>query len=102
MNPHMFYGYMRSNPAGYPARSPFFWGFGAPLVGGLLGGFLGSALLTTRGRTHTRSLMRAMAERHITEEHPDFTDPPRSERRLTKVFLAELHTEEQHPATDQK
>ncbi|TWK82417.1 hypothetical protein CHCC20335_3460 [Bacillus paralicheniformis] len=44
MNPHMFYGYMRSNPAGYPARSPFFWGFGAPLVGGLLGGFLGSAL----------------------------------------------------------
>ncbi|WP_339244661.1 hypothetical protein NYE53_10550 [Bacillus sp. FSL R5-0523] len=29
-------------PAGYPARSPFL--FGAPLVGGLLGGFLGSAL----------------------------------------------------------
>jgi hypothetical protein len=25
-------------------RGPFFFGFGAPLVGGLLGGFLGSAL----------------------------------------------------------
>ncbi|MFN2745727.1 MULTISPECIES: hypothetical protein [unclassified Bacillus (in: firmicutes)] len=44
MYPHMLYGYARSNPAGYPARSPLFWGFGAPLVGGLLGGFLGSAI----------------------------------------------------------
>ena len=42
MNPHMLYS--RSGPAGYPARFPLFWGFGAPLVGGLLGGFLGSAI----------------------------------------------------------
>lgn len=42
MYPH--HSYLRGipGPAGYPARSPFL--FGAPLVGGLLGGFLGSAL----------------------------------------------------------
>ncbi|KIN30736.1 hypothetical protein B4073_2121 [Bacillus subtilis] len=42
MYPH--HSYYRGIPgsAGYPARSPFL--FGAPLVGGLLGGFLGSAL----------------------------------------------------------
>ncbi|NPC93103.1 hypothetical protein HOO54_12895 [Bacillus sp. WMMC1349] len=53
MNPH-FYGYSRSAPAGYPARSPFFWGFGAPLVGGLLGGFIGSALFNPRPYAYPR------------------------------------------------
>ncbi|MGG5832900.1 hypothetical protein ACQ4LK_22560, partial [Bacillus pumilus] len=28
----------------YESRVPLFFGFGAPLVGGLLGGFLGSAI----------------------------------------------------------
>lgn len=38
------HSYYRGNPgpAGYPERNPFL--FGAPLVGGLIGGFLGSAL----------------------------------------------------------
>lgn len=42
------HSYLRGNPgpAGYPERNPFL--FGAPLVGGLLGGFLGSALLIIR------------------------------------------------------
>ncbi|MBT2575321.1 hypothetical protein J7E26_15450 [Bacillus sp. ISL-51] len=31
-------------PGGYPARGPFL--FGAPLVGGFLGGLLGGALVT--------------------------------------------------------
>ncbi|MGK9428835.1 hypothetical protein ACSSTO_02435 [Bacillus atrophaeus] len=42
MYPHHAYYRGNPGPAGYPARNPFL--FGAPLVGGLLGGFLGSAL----------------------------------------------------------
>ncbi|MCY8359461.1 hypothetical protein MOC61_14560 [Bacillus inaquosorum] len=42
MYPHHSYYRGNPDPAGYPARNPFL--FGAPLVGGLLGGFLGSAL----------------------------------------------------------
>ncbi|MCY7959656.1 hypothetical protein MOC41_06005 [Bacillus spizizenii] len=42
MYPHHSYFRGNPDPAGYPVRNPFL--FGAPLVGGLLGGFLGSAL----------------------------------------------------------
>ncbi|MEH7203810.1 hypothetical protein, partial [Bacillus safensis] len=45
MYPHT--PYFRGGAPGIPpyeSRVPLFFGFGAPLVGGLLGGFLGSAI----------------------------------------------------------
>ncbi len=45
MYPHT--PYFRGSAPGIPpyeSRVPLFFGFGAPLVGGLLGGFLGSAI----------------------------------------------------------
>lgn len=41
MYPHFIYN-QRSGPAGFPFRSPFL--FGAPFLGGLIGGFLGGAI----------------------------------------------------------
>ncbi len=64
MYPH--HSYYRGNlgPAGYPARSPFL--FGAPLVGGLLGGFLGSALFNySRPYAYPLTLMDTEADRTV-------------------------------------
>lgn len=58
------HSYYRGNPgpAGYPERNPFL--FGAPLVGGLLGGFLGSALLIIRVPMRIRLFLTVTEVRH--------------------------------------